>query len=228
MYELIVSGGWMMVPIILCSIVVVAIVIERFWSLSPKRIVPPKLLGQVWDWLKRNELSTDNIQQLRKSSPLGKILAAGVSNSGHGREVMKDSIEEAANQVIHNLEKHLSPLGTIAAIAPLLGLLGTVFGMIEVFNAIMLEGTGNAGVLSGGISKALITTAAGLAVAIPAVIFHRLFERRVDSLVVEMEDQAIKLVDALHGDRVLQPGEAPSIAASRQRDSKGNNKKAGA
>ena len=121
---------------------------------------------------------------------------------------MKDSIEEAANQVIHNLEKNLSPLGTVAAIAPLLGLLGTVIGMIKVFTAIMIEGTGNAGVLAGGISEALITTAAGLTVAIPALVFHRFFERRVDSLVVEMEDQAIKLVDAIHGDRVMRSDEA--------------------
>ena len=116
-------------------------------------------------------------------------------------EVMKDSIEEAANQVIHELERYLAPLGTIAAVAPLLGLLGTVIGMIKVFSAIMLHGSGNASVLAGGISEALITTAAGLTVAIPALILHRYFERRIDSLVVVMEDQAIKLVDALHGER---------------------------
>jgi biopolymer transport protein ExbB len=114
---------------------------------------------------------------------------------------MRDSIEEAAAQVVHKLERYLSPLGTIAAITPLIGLLGTVVGMIKVFTAIMLQGTGNASILAGGISEALITTAAGLSVAIPAVIFHRYFERRIDSLVITMEDQAIKLVDALHGDR---------------------------
>ena len=114
---------------------------------------------------------------------------------------MKDSIEEAANQVVHELERFLGMLGTIAAIAPLLGLLGTVVGMIKVFNALNLEGGGNAAVLAGGISEALITTAAGLTVAIPAMIFHRLFVRRVDSLVITMEQEAVKLVDALHGDR---------------------------
>ena len=114
---------------------------------------------------------------------------------------MKDSIEEAANQVIHQLERYLAALGTIAAVAPLLGLLGTVIGMIKVFTALMLQGSGNASVLAGGISEALITTAAGLTVAIPALILHRDFERRIDSLVVVMEDQAIKLVDALHGER---------------------------
>ena len=208
MYELIIAGGWLMLPILLSSIVVIAIAFERYWTLRRSKVVPPTLLGQVWHWMKQNQLSKENLHQLRSSSPLGTILAAGISNSGHGREVMKDSIEEAANQVIHNLEKNLSPLGTVAAIAPLLGLLGTVIGMIKVFTAIMIEGTGNAGVLAGGISEALITTAAGLTVAIPAMVFHRFFERRVDSLVVEMEDQAIKLVDAIHGDRVMRNDEA--------------------
>ena len=207
MYELVVAGGWLMLPIILSSIVMIAIVFERYWSLRPAKVVPPTLLGQVWHWLKQNQLTKENIHQLRGSSALGSVLAAGIANSGHGREVMKDSIEEAAAQVIHELEKHLAPLGTIAAVAPLLGLLGTVIGMIKVFTAIMIEGTGNAAVLAGGISEALITTAAGLTVAIPALICHRYFERRVDSLVVDMEDQAIKLIDALHGDRVLRPEE---------------------
>lgn len=190
-----------MLPIILCSIAVIAISFERYWTLRPEKVVPPTLLGKVWQWMKQETIDREKVSELRRSSPLGTILAAGISNSGHGREVMKDSIEEAASQVVHELERYLAPLGTIAAIAPLLGLLGTVIGMIKVFTAIMIEGTGNAGVLAGGISEALITTAAGLSVAIPALICHRYFERRVDSLVVEMEEQAIKLVDALHGDR---------------------------
>jgi len=209
-YELVIAGGWLMLPIILSSVVMIAIAIERYWSLRPSKVVPPTLLGQVWHWLKQNQLTKENIHELRGSSALGSILAAGISNSGHGREVMKDSIEEAAVQVVHSLEKHLVPLGTIAAVTPLLGLLGTVIGMIKVFTAIMIEGTGNAGVLAGGISEALITTAAGLSVAIPALIIHKYFERRVDSLVVEMEDQAIKLIDALHGDRVFRQDETQS------------------
>jgi biopolymer transport protein ExbB len=200
-YELVIAGGWLMLPIIICSIIVIAISFERYWTLRPQKVVPPTLLGQVWNWLKQEAVNREKISELRQSSPLGTILAAGIANSGHGREVMKDSIEEAASQVVHELERYLAPLGTIAAIAPLLGLLGTVIGMIKVFTAIMIEGTGNAGVLAGGISEALITTAAGLTVAIPAMICHRYFERRVDSLVVEMEEQAVKLVDALHGDR---------------------------
>lgn len=216
-YELVVAGGWLMLPIILSSIVMIAIAIERYWSLRPSKVVPPTLLGQVWHWLKHNQLTKENIHQLRGSSALGSILAAGISNSGHGREVMKDSIEEAAAQVIHGLEKHLAPLGTIAAVTPLLGLLGTVIGMIKVFTAIMIEGTGNAAVLAGGISEALITTAAGLTVAIPALIFLRYFERRVDTLVVDMEDKAIKLIDALHGERVFRPEEVSSKKADPEK-----------
>jgi len=216
-YELVVAGGWLMLPIILSSIVMIAIAFERYWSLRPSKVVPPTLLGQVWHWLKHNQLTKENIHQLRGSSALGSILAAGISNSGHGREVMKDSIEEAAAQVIHGLEKYLAPLGTIAAVTPLLGLLGTVIGMIKVFTAIMIEGTGNAAVLAGGISEALITTAAGLTVAIPALIFLRYFERRVDTLVVDMEDKAIKLIDALHGERVFRPDEVSSKQAQPEK-----------
>lgn len=190
-----------MLPIILCSIAVIAISIERYWTLDSQRISPKYQLGQVWKWIQKNELDSDKLKELRRSSPLGRILAAGLSNSRHGRDVMKDSIEEAASQVIHEMERYLGALGTIAAIAPLLGLLGTVLGMIKVFTAIMLEGTGNAGVLAGGISEALVTTAAGLCVAIPAMMSHRFFLRRVDELVVTMEQEAVKLVDALHNDR---------------------------
>lgn len=196
-----------MLPLLLCSLAVVVIVIERYMSLRSSKVVPENLLGQVWHWLKQRQVTAEKLTELKNSSPLGQILAAGLSNSAHGREVMKDSIEEAAGQVVHNLERYIAMLGTIAAITPLIGLLGTVVGMIQVFTAIMLEGTGNAGVLAGGISKALITTAAGLSIAIPAMAFHRYFERRINSLVVDMEDQAVKLVDALHGDRVLPPGE---------------------
>ncbi|WP_425460042.1 MotA/TolQ/ExbB proton channel family protein [Exilibacterium tricleocarpae] len=190
-----------MLPIILCSIAVIAISIERYWTLNPQKIAPKHLLAQVWGWIKGNQLDGNKLRELKQSSELGKVLAAGLSNSRHGREVMKDSIQEAANQVIHDMERYLGALGTIAATAPLLGLLGTVLGMIKVFTAIMLQGTGNAGVLAGGISEALITTAAGLCVAIPAMMFHRFFQRRVDTLVVTMEQEAIKLVDALHSDR---------------------------
>ncbi len=201
MIDIIVAGGWLMVPIIICSVAVIAISVERYWTLNPAKIAPRTLLAQVWSWIKNNQIDAAKLRELKQSSQLGKILAAGLSNSKHGREVMKDSIQEAATQVVHDLERYVGSLGTIAAVAPLLGLLGTVFGMIEVFTAIMLEGSGNTAVLAGGISKALITTAAGLCVAIPAMIFHRFFQRRIDSIVVTMEEEAIKLVDALHSDR---------------------------
>lgn len=201
MIDIIVAGGWLMVPIIICSVAVIAISVERYWTLNPTKIAPRTLLAQVWSWIKNNQIDAAKLRELKQSSQLGKILAAGLSNSKHGREVMKDSIQEAATQVVHDLERYVGSLGTIAAVAPLLGLLGTVFGMIEVFTAIMLEGSGNTAVLAGGISKALITTAAGLCVAIPAMIFHRFFQRRIDSIVVTMEEEAIKLVDALHSDR---------------------------
>jgi len=195
------AGGWLMLPLVLCSIVVIAISIERFWTLDPKKIAPKHQLVQVWGWIKNNQVTPERLKDLQKSSELGKILAAGLSNSKNGREGMKDSIEESASQVIHSMERYIAVLGTIAAVAPLLGLLGTVLGMIKVFVAIELQGTGNAGALAGGISEALITTAAGLVVAIPAMVSHRFFLRRIDSLAVVMEQECIKLIDALHSER---------------------------
>jgi biopolymer transport protein ExbB len=199
--EIVMSGGIMMVPILLCSVVTIAIGVERYWTLNPQKIVPKSLVAQVWQMINHDRFDSKKVRYVQQSSPLGQVLAAGLSNSRHGREVMKDSMEAAASQVLHELERYLGVLGTIAAIAPLLGLLGTVFGMIKVFTAIMLEGTGNAAVLAGGISEALITTAAGLTVAIPAMILHRYFERLVDTFMVSMEQDATKLVDALHSER---------------------------
>lgn len=201
MVEIIRAGGWLMLPIILCSIVAIAIVIERFWTLSENRIVPRYTAGQVWTWIKNNELDSNRLRELRLSSPLGQIMAAGLVNARYGREIMQQSIEQAAGLVIHEMERYLSTLGTIAAITPLLGLLGTVIGMIRVFTEIMVQGTGNPNALAGGISEALITTAAGLTVAIPAYAFHRYFQRRVDTLVLSLEQESGKLVDALHSDR---------------------------
>ena len=201
MLELIFAGGWLMLPIVLCSVVALAICLERLWSLAPGRILPAELLTEVWGWIKNNQLDAPRMRALKQESPLGRILAAGLVNSKYGREIMKESIQEEASHVIHELERYLNFLGTIAAITPLLGLLGTVIGMIKVFTAIMVEGTGNAAVLAGGISEALITTAAGLSVAIPTLMFHRFFLRRVDNLVVGLEQEAQKLVEVLHGER---------------------------
>ena len=195
------AGGWLMIPILLCSVVAVAIIVERFWSLQSKKIAPLNLVAQVWQWYKANSLDESRIDALSSNSPLGRILAAGLMNRNHPREVMKESIEDTGRQVVHELERFLNSLGTIAAITPLLGLLGTVIGMIKVFTAIMSHGVGNPSVLAGGISEALITTAAGLFVAIPTLIFYRYFRGKVDSLVLRMEEEALKIVDVMHGDR---------------------------
>lgn len=205
MWELISAGGWLMLPIVLSSVVALAIVFERLWALRSSRVAPANLLGQVWRWIKDGQLDATRLKALRADSPLGEILAAGLANTRHGREIMKESIQEAATKVIHELERYLNTLGTIAAITPLLGLLGTVIGMIDVFTAVMVQGTGNTAVLAGGISKALITTAAGLTVAIPALFFHRFFMRRVDELVVAMEQEATKLVEVVQGSRDAEP-----------------------
>jgi biopolymer transport protein ExbB len=199
--ELLMAGGWLMVLIILCSIIVVAICIERLYTLNPRKIAPPHLLATVWKQLKGGEMDAERLRTLRQASPLGRILAAGLNNAYHGRDVMKESIQEAAAHVVHDLERYLNTLGTIAAVAPLLGLLGTVVGMIKVFAEIMTQGTGNASALAGGISEALITTAAGLTVAIPALVMHRYFVGRIDGIVVELEQETIKLVDALHSEK---------------------------
>ena len=203
MFELLKAGGILMVPIVACSILALAIVLERFWTLRASRVAPPQTINELWRWIKKKELNGRKLKALQASSPLGRILAGGLLNAKHGREIMKESIEQEASQVIHELERFLNPLGTVATIAPLLGLLGTVIGMIKVFAEIQLAGVGNAANLAGGISEAMITTAAGLSVAIPALIFHRYFIRRVDELVVSMEQEAIKLIEVVHGDREI-------------------------
>jgi biopolymer transport protein ExbB len=200
-FELVQAGGWLMIPILLCSVISAAICGERFWTLRSTQIVPKNLLAQVWNWIKSNEMDNKKLRELRAGSPLGQILAAGIANHRRGREQMKEAIEEVASQVVHEMERYLNTLGTVAAITPLLGLLGTVIGMIKVFTAIRLEGTGNAAVLAGGISEALITTAAGLTVAIPSLFFYRFFQRKVDDLVISMEQEALKLVEVLNTDR---------------------------
>jgi len=202
-FELLKAGGILMVPIVACSILALAIILERFWTLRASRVAPPQTINELWRWIKKKELNGRKLKALQGSSPLGRILAGGLMNAKHGREIMKESIEHEASQVIHDLERFLNPLGTVATITPLLGLLGTVIGMIKVFAEIQLAGVGNAGNLAGGISEALITTAAGLSVAIPALICHRYFIRRVDELVVGMEQEAIKLVEVVHGDREI-------------------------
>ena len=198
MLQLLAAGGWVMPLIVLCSVIALAISIERWIALNPTRIAPPHLLANVWKQLKAGELDAQRLKLLRLGSPLGAILAAGLANRSQGRDVMKESIQEAASHVVHDLERYLNTLGTVAAVSPLLGLLGTVVGMIRVFTEITIQGTGNANALAGGISEALITTATGLAVAIPALVMHRYFTGKIDAIVVGLEQETIKLVDALH------------------------------
>lgn len=198
MLDLLSAGGWVMPLIVLGSVIALAISIERWVALNPRRIAPPHLLATVWRQLKAGELDAQRLKQLRQGSPLGTILAAGLANRAQGRDVMKESIQEAAGHVVHDLERYLNTLGTVAAVSPLLGLLGTVLGMIRVFTEITTQGTGNANALAGGISEALITTAAGLAVAIPALVMHRYYTGKIDAIVVGLEQETIKLVDALH------------------------------
>ena len=201
MLELIKAGGWLMVPLLLCSVIAMAIVAERFWTLQRKRIAPNGLVLQAWQWANESKLDKKKLQNLRDGSPLGRILAAGLVNRRHEREIMKESIEDVGRQVIHELERYLNTLGTIASIAPLLGLLGTVIGMIRVFAVITTQGVGDPSVLAGGISQALITTATGLSIAIPSLMFYRYFRGRVDELVLAMEQEALKMVEVLHGER---------------------------
>ena len=201
MFEMVKAGGWLMFPIIACSIIAFGIILERFWALQKKKVIPKHLVATIWHWVKEGQLERSKIEELSKQSALGKILASGLNNRHLERERIKESIEETGRQVVHDMERFLNTLGTIAAVSPLLGLLGTVIGMIKVFNAIISSGVGNAAPLAGGISQALITTAAGLSVAIIALIFHRYFRGRVDELVVKMEEEAIKMIDVLHNNR---------------------------
>lgn len=206
MLEMIYAGGWLMLPIILCSILAVTIIAERFWTLRRKNVTPSDLPGQVQEWAARHELDKRHIDQLRESSALGRILAAALANRHRPRELIRESVEDTGRHVVHELERFLNTLGTIAGISPLLGLLGTVFGMIQVFSAIMSGGVGDAPALAGGISQALITTAAGLTVAIPSYFFYRYFKGKVDTYVVSMEEQAINLIEAIERGNVAQLG----------------------
>jgi len=196
MWEIIQAGGPVMWPIIACSIGAAAIILERLWTLQEKRVIPRELTDKVWKLVETRTLTDRHITALENNSPLGRVLAAGLQNRDRGRDIMKEVVEDTGRHVVHELERFLNTLGTIAAITPLLGLLGTVTGMISAFEAITTQGVGDARVLSGGIGEALITTAAGLIVAIPALIGYRYLRGQVDALVIEMEKQAIKLVQS--------------------------------
>lgn len=197
MFEIVQAGGWLMAPIIICSLIAAAIIGERLISLQRKKVLPDGMSAKVWQWVEEDELDERHIRALRDSSPLGMILSAGLGARNRERSVIKEQIEDTGRHVAHELNRFLTTLGTIAAISPLLGLLGTVVGMVQVFAAITTHGVGDPSVLADGISQALITTAAGLTVAIPSLIGYRYLRNHVDSLVVQMEQEATKLVDTI-------------------------------
>ena len=200
MFAIIQAAGWPIWFLLLASVIAVALIIERSISLRAKKIIPPTLLDQVVGVYQRQGLSPEVIERLSRDSPLGAVLAAGLRNLKSSRYVMKEAIEEAGRAVAHDLERFLTTLGTIATAAPLLGLFGTVIGMIEIFGSQSPTGA-NPQQLAHGISIALYNTAFGIAIAIPALIFYRHFKNKVDTFVVEMELQASKLVDIVHGER---------------------------
>lgn len=191
------AGGWAMLPILLCSAVALAIILERFWTLRRKAVLPPGLGAEVREWARSRKLDPQHLAALSQNSPLGELLAAALGVRNRPREIIKERIEDTGRHVVHRLERFLSTLGTIALIAPLLGLLGTVFGLIRMFLAVMVSGVGDPLKMAGGIGEALVCTAAGLCVAIPAYVFHRYFRSRVSDLVVQMEREVFLLTDEL-------------------------------
>jgi biopolymer transport protein ExbB len=188
-------------PLLMFSIAALAIAGERVWSLQSKRITPKGLVTQVWQWEQAGQLDARRIQELRRASPLGRILAAGLANRRHDRAVIKESIEEVGRHVAHDLERFIGALGTIATASPLLGLLGTVLGMMKIFAVVSSEGVGDPGLLAGGIAEALITTVTGLFIAIPSLVLYRYFRGRVDDLIITMEQEALKMVEIMLGER---------------------------
>ena len=221
MWEIIKAGGPVMWPIIALSITAAAILLERLWSLQERRVIPAELTAKVWRLVETGQLTDKHVAALSQNSGLGQILAAGLANRDRGREYIKEAIEDTGRHVVHELERFLNMLGTIAAVSPLLGLLGTVIGIISAFSAITHQGVGDPKVLSGGIGQALITTAAGLIVAIPSLMGYRYLRGRVDQLVIAMEKEALKLVQALDRHRARDPlleherlGAPPSASAA--------------
>ncbi len=197
MWELFIAGGPLMWPILLCSVLAVAIVAERLWVLRPDRVCPPDLVRRLQRLVEANQVTDKVTDALAKGPPLGRLLRVALQHRHRPREVLRERLEDTGREVVHDLERYLPMLGTIAGVAPLLGLLGTVTGIIKAFDALSAGGGGDARLLSGGIAEALVTTAAGLMVAIPALVATRALRSRVDRLVLHMEREAGEFVDAL-------------------------------
>jgi biopolymer transport protein ExbB len=199
MWEIIKAGGPVMWPLLLLSVASFAILIERIWALQPSKIVPSELVSQTRALVRSGHMGPDEIKALAQNSPLGQVLAAGLLNQHRGRGVLKEALEDTGRHVAHELERYLNVLGTIASVAPFIGLLGTVLGIIAAFSAITHSGIGDPKVLSGGIGQALVSTAAGLVVAIPSLLGYRFLRSHVDHLVIAMEKEARKLLTTLEG-----------------------------
>lgn len=201
MLELIKAGGFVMWPLLLCSVLAVAIIGERLFALQRRRVAPLAAAAVAREWLGRGEISPEQLKALEEGSPLGQVLAVGLVNRRHSRAIVREAIEDAGRHVATDLSRYLDALGTIAAIAPFLGLLGTVLGMIRMFSGLGQAGMGNPAILASGIAQALTTTATGLGIAIPSLIFYRYLRARVNGLLVDMEREAMRLVEILKGGR---------------------------
>ncbi len=213
MLELVKAGGWPMIPLLLLAVLALAIVVERFWTLRRKEVLPPGLGQEVRTWAARGQLEPAHIESLRRTSPLGELLAAALDVRYRPREQIRERIEDTGRHIVHRMEKFLNSLGSIASAGPLLGLLGTVVGMIQMFLGILDSGVGDVNQLAGGIGKALVCAATGMIVAIPALMFHRYFRGRIAGYVLEMEKEATALLDALEA-RQPRPAVRPNAAAS--------------
>lgn len=200
MWEIIVAAGWPIWPLIIASVIALAIIGERFWSLRDEIVVPSNLLPEVRNWLGQGGITKDTLARLEAHSLLGEVFATALANAKNSREITKEAIEETGRAVAHKLERYLPTLGTIATVAPLLGLLGTVIGMVELFGSFTNSGH-DVAQFARGISVALYNTAAGIVVAVPSMIAYRYFRSKVDGFLVDMEQQAIRLVEIIHGDR---------------------------
>lgn len=204
------AGGWLMIPLVLSSLVAIAVILALFMNLKKSKVLPEGLAEKAQKLARSGKMTPAHIQQVRDGSLLGSVLAAGLATVGQPRHLMKESIEESGRHAIHKMDKYMTTLGTIAAIAPLLGLLGTVVGMIVVFNEMLSQGgVGNPADLAGGISQALVTTAFGISIAVPALIFHRFFRGKINDFAVDMEKEAVKLLEMIN---------VPPAPARRQAD----------
>ncbi|AWV07407.1 MotA/TolQ/ExbB proton channel family protein [Marilutibacter maris] len=210
MLELVKAGGWPMIPLLLLSLVALAIIVERAWTLRRAAVLPPGLGNEVRAWAGRGKLDPTHIESLRKTSPLGALLAAALDVRHRSRDQIRERIEDVGRHLVHRMERYLNTLGTIAAAGPLLGLFGTVVGMIQMFLVIGDQGIGDVNQLAGGIGKALVCTATGMIVAIPALMMHRWFRGRIGEYIVAMEHEAIQLLDTLDPARSAPAASTPA------------------